>query len=45
MQDGQQPIHIAIGFGHLKFYNFLVKKYNIDVNVSTLVKLNSRFSV
>ena len=38
MQDGHQPIHIAIGFGQLEFYYFLVKKYNIDLTIATPVK-------
>ena len=38
MQDGYQPIHIAINYGQLEFYYFLVQKYSIDLNIATSVK-------
>ena len=37
MQNGYQPIHIAINYGQLEFYYFLVQKYSIDLNIANLV--------
>ena len=38
IQDGYQPVHIAIRFGQLEFYYFLVQKYRIDLNTATSVR-------
>ena len=32
IQDGYQPIHIAVQYNQLQILHLLIKKYNVDLN-------------